>query len=333
MSNSGSLGEFLRSRRAALDPHDAGVESWGKRRRVPGLRREEVAQLAGVSVAYYVRLEQGTAHNASTEVLLAMARALRLTEIEIEHLLDLAQPRPLPLTPRTRPERPHPRALALLEAVSTYPAALLGRRNDVLAWNRLGHALLASHLPFESPGNPSTRPSLPRLLFLDPQVRDLYRDWQAEARTYIAYLRLISGKYPDDTRLAELVGELSMKDADFGAMWAIGRVGECTSGTKRFRHPLVGELSVEFQLWLQADSPDQRLEVYTPADEPSADALALLATIPEIDTLGRDRDPVAYPQAAEDHNSATTSKSRRPAGVTHSGIRAPGPHCAAPDPR
>ncbi|MBA8807911.1 helix-turn-helix domain-containing protein [Promicromonospora sukumoe] len=276
---SGSLGEFLRSRRAALDPEAAGVRSWGKRRRVPGLRREEVAQLAGVSAAYYVRLEQGAARNASNEVLLALARALALNDVETEHLMDLAQPRPGRAAPRSRPERPDPRSLAMLDALSDHPAVLLGRRNDVLAWTPLGHALLASHVPFDSTENPGTYPSLPRLLFLDPQVRGLYPDWRAEARTYIAYLRLISGKYPGDKRLAELVGELCMRDADFAALWAGGHVGECTSGTKRMRHPLVGELRVDYQIWLQADSPDHRLEVYTPADEPSADALALLASV------------------------------------------------------
>ena len=134
-------------------------------------------------------------------------------------------------------------------------------------------------LPFESTADPAARPSMPRLLFLDQQVRDSYPDWQTEARLYVAYLRLISGKYPDDIRLAELVGELCMKDADFAAMWASGRVGECTSGTKRLRHSLVGDVTVNFLIWLQADSPDHRLEVYSPADQASADALALLAVI------------------------------------------------------
>jgi Helix-turn-helix. len=275
---SGSLGEFLKSRRDALTPAEAGIEHWGTRRRVPGLRREEVAHLAGVSVAYYIRLEQGQAHNASDEVLLALARALHLSATETEHLLDLAKPSPVRPAPRTRPEHPHPRALGMLDAIGDQPAVLLGRRNDALAWTPVGHALLAPHLPFDT-SDPRTRPSLPRLLFLDPQVRDAYPDWHAEARAYVAYLRLISGKYPDDTRLAELVGELCVKDSDFAAMWASGRVGECTSGTKHFQHPLVGALTVEFQIWLQADSPDHRLEVYTPADQASADALALLSTI------------------------------------------------------
>ncbi|WP_129668713.1 helix-turn-helix domain-containing protein [Phytoactinopolyspora endophytica] len=274
----GGLGEYLTSRRAALTPIQAGIESWGKRRRVPGLRREEVAHLAGVSVAYYVRLEQGQAHNASTEVLLALARALHLSETETEHLLDLAKPSPTRPAPRTRPEHPHPRALAMLDAIGDQAAVLLGRRNDPLAWTPAGHALLAPHLPFDV-SDARTRPSMPRLLFLDPQVRGAYMDWLSEARAYVAHLRRISVKYPDDTRLAELVGELCMKDTDFAEMWATGRVGGCTSGIKRFQHPLVGPLTVEFQLWLQADSPDHRLEVYTPADQSSSDALALLNNI------------------------------------------------------
>lgn len=275
---SGSLGEFLKSRRDALSPAEAGVDSWGKRRRVPGLRREEVAQLAGVSVAYYVRLEQGQAHNASDEVLLSMARALRLSQTETEHLLDLARPSPMKAPPRTRPEHAHPLSLTMLKSLGTQPAVLLGRRNEALAWTPTGHALLAPHLPFDT-SDPRTRPSLPRLLFLDPQVRDAHRDWEAEARTYVAYLRLVSGKYPDDTRLAELVGELCMKDSDFAALWATGHVKACTGGTKRFQHPLVGALTVDFQVWLQADTPDHRLEVYMPVDQPSADALALLTNL------------------------------------------------------
>lgn len=280
-----SLGEFLRSRRAALDPEQAGAAVWGRQRRVPGLRREEVAQLAGVSVAYYTRLEQGQARNASTEVLMALARALQLTPTETEHLLDLAQPSPLRPAPRTRPERPQPRALAMMEAIADQPAVLLGRRNDVLAWTRSGHALLAPHVPFDSVADPAMRPSMPRMLFLDSQVRGSYAEWEKEARTNVAYLRLVSGKYPDDTRLAELVGELSMKSPEFAAMWASGRVGECTGGTKRFQHPLVGELTADFQIWLQADSPDHRLEVYTSADQQSADALSLLGTV--MQEMGR----------------------------------------------
>lgn len=272
---SGSLGEFLKSCRDAITPEQAGVENRGRRRRVPGLRREEVAQLAGVSVAYYVRLEQGQAHNASDDVLLALARALQLSSTETEHLLDLAKPSPMQPTTRSRPEQAHPRALATLDALGDQPAVLLGRRSDALAWTPTGHALLAPHLPFDT-SDPRTRPSLPRLLFLDRKVRDAYPEWHAEAGTYVSYLRFISGKYPDDARLAELVGELCMKDADFAALWASGRVGACTAGVKRFRHPRVGDLTVDFQIWLQADIPDHRIEVYLPTDQASADALTIL---------------------------------------------------------
>ncbi|KAA9393699.1 helix-turn-helix domain-containing protein [Kocuria coralli] len=296
----GGLGAFLKSRRDALSPAEAGIADRGKRRRVPGLRREEVAQLAGVSVAYYVRLEQGQAHNASDEVLLAIARALCLSQTETEHLLDLAKPSPMKAPPRTRPEHAHPLSLTMLESLGTQPAVLLGRRNDALAWTPTGHALLAPHLPFDT-SDPRTRPSLPRLLFLDPQVRASQPDWEAEARTYVAYLRLVSGKYPDDTRLAELVGELCMKDADFAALWATGHVKACTGGTKRFQHPLVGALTVNFQVWLQADTPDHRLEVYTPADEPSADALALLNTlVQEKRTTHNEQTSLMTPQSGSD---------------------------------
>ncbi|WP_211339092.1 hypothetical protein [Salana multivorans] len=114
------------------------------------------------------------------------------------------------------------------------------------------------------------------MLFLDPDFRGTFQDWDAEARKYVAYLRLLSGKHPDDPHLTELVGELCMRDEGFAAMWASGRVGECTAGTKRLRHPLIGDLTVDFHLWVQSDTPDHRIEVYTPADQASADALALL---------------------------------------------------------
>lgn len=278
VAGSGSLGEFLTSCRAAIKPEQAGIEVRSKRRRVPGLRREEVAQLAGVSVAYYVRLEQGQAHNASNEVLLALARALQLSSTEAEHLLDLAKPSLMKSATRSRPEHPHPRALAMLDALGDQPAVLLGRRSDALGWTPTGHALLAPHLPFDT-SDPRTRPSLPRLLFLDQKVRDAYPEWHVEAGTYVSYLRFVSGKYPDDARLAELVGELCMKDADFAALWASGRVGACTAGVKHFRHPLVGDVAVDFQIWLQADSPDYRLEVYTPVDHESEEALTDLTRI------------------------------------------------------
>ncbi|WP_406689974.1 helix-turn-helix transcriptional regulator [Saccharopolyspora sp. ID03-671] len=266
MSEPGELGIFLRGKRAALPPEATPLNGFGARRRVPGLRREEVAQLAGVSVTYYTRLEQGHSRNASDEVLLALARALQLSVTETEHLLDLARARRTTSDPG--PESASPRALELLSLVAERPAIVLGRRNDVLAWNELGRALVAPHLPADAPESPATRPSLPRMLFLDPQARALYRDWHAEAADYVAYLRMASGKHPDDEALTRMIGELCIRDDAFADLWASGRVSECVAGTKPMRHPSAGDITVDFQLWAQSDRPDQRLELYSLRDDP-----------------------------------------------------------------
>lgn len=275
-----TLGGFLRSRRDRVTPKQAGLRSFGMPRRVPGLRREELAQLAGVSIGYYTRLEQDQAGAASPQVLDALARVLGLDEAERAHLRNLAQHPKGRTWNRTRPERPHPRALALLESLGdTTPALLLGRRNDVLAWNAAGHALLASHLPIGAPADSNNRPSMSRMFFLDPHTRDLHRHWDEQARTHVAYLRLVAGRYPDDARLAELLGELTMRSPEFAALWARGQVEDCTAGTKHLHHPTIGDLDVDYQVWLQPDSPDHRLEVYTaPPGTASSDALSILAT-------------------------------------------------------
>ncbi|MFE7134623.1 helix-turn-helix domain-containing protein [Streptomyces sp. NPDC057638] len=271
MNHPGDLSVFLRAKRAALMPQATPLNGFGVRRRVPGLRREEVAQLAGVSVTYYTRLEQGHSRNASDEVLLALARALQLSVTETEHLLDLARARRTATTAAATdsgPETASPNARALLSLVAARPAIILGRRNDVLAWNALGHALIAPHLPFDAPDHPGTRPSLPRLLFLDPRARALYRNWDQEAADYVAYLRLISGKHPDDETLTRMIGELCVHDDTFAGLWSSGRVGECVAGTKRMTHPGAGHITVDFQLWAQSDRPDQRLEIYELRDDP-----------------------------------------------------------------
>lgn len=257
------------------------MNGFGVRRRVPGLRREEVAQLAGVSATYYTRLEQGHSRRASDEVLLALARALQLSVTETEHLLDLARTsRASAAGADTGPEAVSPNAQTLLSLVAARPAVVLGRRNDVLAWNELGHALIAPHLPAAAPADPDTRPSLPRLLFLDPQARALYRDWSDEAADYVAYLRLISGKHPDDEALTRMVGELCVHDDAFAALWASGRVGECVAGTKRMSHPGAGGITVDFQLWAQADRPDQRVEIYELRDDPDGTRTRSLLNTP-----------------------------------------------------
>jgi transcriptional regulator with XRE-family HTH domain len=266
VNDPGELGGFLRGKRASLPPEATPLNGFGVRRRVPGLRREEVAQLAGVSVTYYTRLEQGHSRNASDEVLLALARALQLSVTETEHLLDLARARRTTTDPG--PESATPKALDLLSLVSARPAIILGRRNDVLAWNELGRALVAPHLPSDAPESAATRPSLPRMLFLDAQARALYRDWDQEAADYVAYLRMASGKYPDDEALTRMIGELCIRDDAFADLWASGRVSECVAGTKRMRHPNAGDITVDFQLWAQSDRPEQRLEIYDLRDDP-----------------------------------------------------------------
>ncbi|MGC7096242.1 helix-turn-helix domain-containing protein [Amycolatopsis lurida] len=266
-----SLGGFLKSRRDRITPAEIGLRTYGTSRRVPGLRREELAQLAGVSAGYYTRLEQGQAETASAQVLDALARVLQLDPVETVHLHNLAR-RPghseLVEPPR---EVLHPRVLALLEALGdAMPALILGRRGDVLAWNRTGHALFASHLDFDD------LPSIPRMFFLDPHMRELHRNWDELARIHVAYLRLTAGRFPTDARLAALIGELSMRSDEFASLWATGDVADCTVGPMYLRHPTLGAVDVTYQVWLQPDSPDHRLEIYTPNDPASADALRIL---------------------------------------------------------
>lgn len=272
-----SLGTYLRSRRDRVTPDDVGLRVYGSPRRVPGLRREELAQLAGVSAGYYTRLEQDQAGTASEQVLDSLARVLRLDEVEVVHLHNLAGRPPVPRLVRPQPEEPHRRVLALLEALGEgTPAVLLGRRGDILAWNRSGHALTAEHLDFDAPTDPESRPSAPRMFFLDPLTRDLHRNWDELAVVHVAYLRLTAGRHPTDGRLAELIGELIMRSPEFAALWSEVDVRDCTVGTMRLQHPTVGALDVDYQCWLQPDSPDHRLEVYTARSASARDALRLL---------------------------------------------------------
>ncbi|MCA2230229.1 helix-turn-helix transcriptional regulator [Nonomuraea aurantiaca] len=274
-----SLGVYLKSRRDRVTPTDVGLRVYGTARRVPGLRREELAQLAGVSVGYYTRLEQDQTGAASRQVLDALARVLQLDAAETAHLHNLARQSVTPRMVRPSPEVPHPRALSLLQSLGeTMPARVLGRRGDVLAWNRIGHAIFAEHIDFDAPRDLARRPSIPRMFFLDSLSRDLHGNWDELAPIHVAYLRLTAGRYPTDARLAELIGELAMRSSDFATLWATGDVADCTVGTMRLQHPTVGGINVDYQVWLQPDSPDHRLEVFTPKDSSSADALRLLAS-------------------------------------------------------
>jgi transcriptional regulator with XRE-family HTH domain len=271
----GGLGHFLRTRRAAVTPESAGLTTWGARR-VPGLRREELAQLAGISVNYYTRLEQGQSANAGDAVVEALARALRLDDDERAHLFALARPVPAVRRPE-RPEAPGEGAVGLLASMPSAPALLLGRRNDVLAWNSLGHALLAGHLDPTAPDDHDTRPNLLCMLFLDAHTRELYRDWREEAALAVSSLRYSAARRPRDRLLAELVGELSIHSQDFAALWARHDVRLCSSGTKRFHHPQVGRLELHYEVLHLPDSDGQRLLAHTAEPgSPSADALSLL---------------------------------------------------------
>ncbi|MHA7984329.1 helix-turn-helix transcriptional regulator [Rathayibacter sp. CAU 1779] len=271
------LGGFLRTRRDALTPEQVGIASYGVRR-VSGLRREELARLAGVSVAYYTRLEQGQSVSASESILDALARALQLRDDERDHLFELAKPRSARRNRPPRPEQATAGGAQLLGAMTGIPALILGQRNDVLAWNTLGHALFAGHLPFEAPQDPATRPNLSRMLFLDAHSRELYRDWDDEASLVVASLRFVAAQHPDSRALAELVGELSVKSGEFAALWARHTVKLCTHGTKHLHHPEVGDLELDYQALHLPDTDGQRLLTYTA--EPgtgSAHAIHLLA--------------------------------------------------------
>jgi transcriptional regulator with XRE-family HTH domain len=274
----GSLGEFLYASRARLTPADADVVFAG-RRRVPGLRREELAMLAGVSPSYYTRLEQGQALNASVQVIDALSRALRLSEAEREHLHRLARAG----FARTVPVEPEEEAVddglaELLDTVGDAPAMVFGRRRDVLAWNPAGHALFAGHLNPDDAGNPQRRPNATELVFLDPHTRELYVDWQDKALASVGHLRILASEYPADVRLLALIGRLTVESPDFAAMWAANTIRPSHSAAYRMQHPLIGRLTVTQQLLPTTQAPGQTLVICSaPRHSPSAEALSLLA--------------------------------------------------------
>lgn len=299
------LGDFLRSRRAALRPEDVGISPHPARRRVTGLRREELAMLAGVSITHYTRLEQGRALSPSDSVLESIARTLRLTEDEVAHLKTLARPT-TPAPPASRVAHASQATRQLLTAMTDVPSLALDRRNDILAWNRLGHALLAAHLPSEAPDTPATRPNLTRMLFLDEAYRALFPDWTGEAGLAVASLRLVAGRRPDDRALAELVGQLSMNSPEFSSLWSRHPVRTCTSGTKHLHHPLVGRMHLTFETLDIPGPSGQRLIAYTAEPgSPSEAALRLLGSTAATDG------------SATTDGSGTTARHRRPQPEEH----------------
>lgn len=282
------MGDFLRKRRAALTPADVGLMDYGTRR-VPGLRREEVAMLAGISVTYYARLEQGQHVNASTAVISSLARALALTGVERKHLDDLSgTKRRTRKSERNRPDYVRPGTRRLVEAMDTVPAVVLGKRTEILAWNQAGHRLVASHLDFDAPEAPSRRPNMTRMLFLDNETRALYPHWRTEAARAVASLRLLSGRFADDAELATLVGELTLKSPEFAAMWADHPVENCMTGQKTLDHPQIGPLKLGFEVLTMPDDSGHRVLTYT-AEPESDTAKALTRLRRPVLTLAKDR--------------------------------------------
>ena len=284
MEGENRIGRFLRARRELVRPEDVGLPDLG-RRRVPGLRREELALLAGVSADYYVRLEQGRDQHPSEQVLDALARALRLDDDATAHLHELA--RPAPRRRRRSPvrhERVRPSLVALLDAWPGTPALVLGRCMDVLASNALAAAL---HPACATGGN------MVRIVFLDPSSRDVYPDLEAIAADTVAALRAAVGPDLDDPALTDLVGELSLKSAEFRRLWARHDVRDKTHGTKRILHPQVGELELYYESLAVNGSDGQMLVAYHAEPESrSARALALLSSIVAGEAAAEERSAV-----------------------------------------
>lgn len=292
VTSKAELGQFLRTRRAQLQPVDVGLSTFDEDRRVPGLRRDELARLAGVSQSYYTRLEQGLSLNASTQVLDSIANALCLGPTERQHLHELAGAARGGGRGRARrpaPERASETTKRLIDAFGDTPVVVLGRRSDVLAWNGTGHALFAGHLDFDCPHQPAARPNTARLVFLDAHVRDLYDDWPKKARDAVGRLRLAVGRYPDDPLLAELIGELVMHSPEFTAMWSEHRVRAWDIAHYRMRHPLVGAMDITQQAMSVPGEECQRLVAVT-AEAGSAAQVALTLLARAISTGGAEVD-------------------------------------------
>lgn len=267
--------EFLSSRRARITPEQAGLPAYGGNRRVQGLRREEVAMLAGVSIDYYVRMERGNLSGASDSVLDALARALQLDEAEREHLFSLARTAgPGSRRRRTPPATVRPVIQQVLDAITDAPAWVRNGRHDIVATNRLARALYAPVL-----ADPRRPANTARFVYLDPAAREFFVDWDRIANDAAAMLRLEVGRNPYDRALIELVGELSTRSEVFRQRWASHDVRFHRSGQKRLRHPVVGQLDLNFESMELPSEPGLTLNVYTAAPgSPAADGLKMLAS-------------------------------------------------------
>jgi transcriptional regulator with XRE-family HTH domain len=276
MDNRSEARDFLASRRARITPQQAGLPLFGTNRRVPGLRRDEVAVLAGISVEYYTRLERGNLGGASEGVLDAVAGALHLDDTERAHLFDLSRTANMPANKPRRPtaQRVRPGVQRVLDAMVAAPAWVRNGRSDFLAGNRLGRALYAPI--FKDPVRPA---NTARFTFLDPHAKEFYADWDRIAHDMVGVLRAEAGRNPYDRSLTDLIGELSTRSEDFRVRWAAHNVRTHQTGQKRLHHPAVGDLELTFEaMELRAD-PGLTLLVYTAeVGSRTQDALNLLAT-------------------------------------------------------
>ncbi|WEK12983.1 MAG: helix-turn-helix transcriptional regulator [Candidatus Microbacterium phytovorans] len=298
MDHRSDVREFLSTRRDRLTPDRAGLPAVGGRRRVPGLRREEVALLAGVSVDYYTRLERGDLSGASDGVLQALARALQLDDAETAHLFDLARianASPVTKKARARSTELRPSIMRLLDAITDAPALIRNNYFDYVAANSLARALY-------SPVFAEPSPNSARFSFLNAAAPDFYVDWDKTTRELVATMRGEAGRNPFDRRLTDLVGELSTRSEHFRTLWAAHDVRYHRTGVKRLRHPVVGDLELTYEAFDLPADPGLTLSTYTAEPgSPSADALRMLASW-------------AATSARSDHDSSILS---RPASDGH----------------
>jgi len=281
MSDHAEIGEFLTSRRARITPEQVGLPVYdAAKRRVPGLRRQEVATLAGLSVDYYTQIERGKVSGVSESVLDAIARALELDEAERSHLFDLH--RSATISPqRTRPRRTktiRPMVQRLVDAM-TVPAFVRNTRHDLVCGNQLAYAFYSPLYPDPLHPDPSQTVNFVRYCFLDPTAREFYLQWETMADSSVNLLRTDAGRDPYNRDISDLVGELSTRSEEFLVRWAKHNVRLHYTGTKRFHHPVVGDIEISYETMPLPADPGLVLTVYSPQPaSPSADAMTLLAT-------------------------------------------------------
>lgn len=279
MDTRSEIRDFLTTRRARMTPEQAGLPSYGGRRRVAGLRREEVAMLAGVSVDYYTRMERGNLSGVSESVLEALSRALALDEAERAHLFNLARAASTPVRARkganTVVAAVRPGVQRILDALVMAPAYVRNERLDILAINALGRAVFAEAM--EDAKRPA---NLARYQFLDPRSRTFFVDWDTRANDCVALLRAAAGRDPYDKALTDLIGELSTRSDEFRLRWATHNVRLHRTGVKQFRHPVVGPLDLAYEALELPGDAGLSLMVYTAAPgSPAQDALHMLASL------------------------------------------------------